>query len=203
MRDVSRSSRSVARVAMDACGVSASNRAGENVAAYGEIVWSWRRDPGVYPPRLCGDGNGDNKGRSPGRARISRKAIARGRPGCLGCTCQTRVRFFTTHCTRCCGRSRRPAFPAPSVWRGPTKLHNSGEIAPRECFPLFEKLIQQFQCRPGLVRNCARGPGPITTNAHGTQSWSDRASRYLHRWLWVPACAGTTSACFALAYRLP
>ena len=59
--------------------------------------------------------DGGKKGRSPGRARISRKAVARGRPGCLGCTCQTRVRFFTTHCTRCCGRSRRPAFPAPSV----------------------------------------------------------------------------------------
>jgi len=39
-------------------------------AAYGEIVWSWRRDPGVYPARPCEHGNGDNKGRSPGRARI-------------------------------------------------------------------------------------------------------------------------------------
>jgi len=27
------------------------NRADENAAAYGEIVWSWRRDPGVYPGR--------------------------------------------------------------------------------------------------------------------------------------------------------
>jgi hypothetical protein len=115
MRDVSRSSRSVARVAMDACGVrlAPASRA-KTPRAYGEIVWSWRRDPGVYPVRLCGPGNGDNKGRSPGRARISRKAIARGRPGCLGCTCQTRVRFFL-HCTRRCGRSRRPVFPAPSV----------------------------------------------------------------------------------------
>jgi hypothetical protein len=51
----------------------------ETLAADGEVVWSWRRDPGVYPLRLCGDGNGDNKGRSPGRARISRKAIARGK----------------------------------------------------------------------------------------------------------------------------
>jgi hypothetical protein len=41
----------------------------ENAAAYGEVVWSWRRDPGVYPARLCGHGNGDKKGRSPGRAR--------------------------------------------------------------------------------------------------------------------------------------
>jgi len=57
---------------MDACGVSASNRADENAAAYGEVVWSWRRDRGVYPARLCGLGNGDNQRRSPGRARISR-----------------------------------------------------------------------------------------------------------------------------------
>ena len=27
------------------------NRADENAAAYGEVVWSWRRDPGVYPCR--------------------------------------------------------------------------------------------------------------------------------------------------------
>src|SRR5215475_11337707 len=57
---------------------------------------------------------GARKAASPGRARISRQTIARGRPGCLGCTCLTRVRSFY-HCTRCCGRSRRPAFPAPSV----------------------------------------------------------------------------------------
>ena len=24
---------------------------GENAAAYGEVVWSWRRDRGVYPRR--------------------------------------------------------------------------------------------------------------------------------------------------------
>jgi len=33
----------------------------ETPAAYGEVVWSWRRDRGVYPPRLCGVGNGDKK----------------------------------------------------------------------------------------------------------------------------------------------
>ena len=35
--------------------------------------------------------DGGKTGRSPGRARISRKTIARGKPGCLGCTCQIRV----------------------------------------------------------------------------------------------------------------
>ncbi len=47
----------------------------EKSAADGEVVWSWRRDRGVYPARLCGLGNGDNQRRSPGRARISRKPL--------------------------------------------------------------------------------------------------------------------------------
>jgi hypothetical protein len=64
---------------MDAASVGRACSPDETFAAYGEIVWSWRRDPGVYPARLCGLGNGDNQGRSPGRARISRKAIARGK----------------------------------------------------------------------------------------------------------------------------
>jgi hypothetical protein len=101
----------------------------ETLAADGEVVWSWRRDRGVDPPRLCGNGNGDNKRRSPGRARISRNTIARGKPGCPGCTCGlTRVLFCSTLRTRDCGRSRRPAFPAPSFLRGTTKLQNSGRI---------------------------------------------------------------------------
>jgi hypothetical protein len=49
----------------------------------------WRLSCGRYPAD-----NGDNKRRSPGRARISRQTIARGESGCLGCTCQTRVRSY-------------------------------------------------------------------------------------------------------------
>src|SRR5438105_11192498 len=75
MRDVSRSSRNVVRVAMDAVASGGFGSPGETFTADGEIVWSWRRDPGVYPARLCGHGNGDNKGRSPGRVRISRKPL--------------------------------------------------------------------------------------------------------------------------------
>jgi hypothetical protein len=51
------------------CGVGHARMPDENAAADGKVVWSWRRDPGVNPARLCGHGNGDNKGRSPGRAR--------------------------------------------------------------------------------------------------------------------------------------
>src|SRR5262249_43385554 len=68
----------------------------ETFAAYGEVVWSWRRDPGATPAGNPPAGNGGKKGRSPGRARISRKTIARGKPGCPGCTCQIRVRLLAT-----------------------------------------------------------------------------------------------------------
>ena len=86
---------------------------------------SWRQVGGKCPAD-----DGGKRGRSPGRSRISRKAIARGKPGCLGCTCQIRVRSLTTHCTRCCGRSRRPAFPAPSNSEGASEMQNSGDSAP-------------------------------------------------------------------------
>ena len=59
----------------------------------------------------CWRGNGDNKGRSPGRARISRKTIARGKPGCLGCTCQTRVRVFCAFLHTALRAQSAPGFP--------------------------------------------------------------------------------------------
>ena len=83
----------LARVAMDAAASARCKPRRRNAC-------SVRRSRVVLAPRPwrlsappCGRcGNGDKKGRSPGRARISRKTIARGKPGCLGCTCQIRVR---------------------------------------------------------------------------------------------------------------
>src|SRR4029434_7579078 len=68
----------------------------ENAAAYGEVVWSWRRDPGATSAGVVLPATGARKAAAPGRARISRKAIARGKPGCLGCTFQNRVLSFAT-----------------------------------------------------------------------------------------------------------
>jgi len=56
--------------------------------AYGEIVWAWRPGAGVKSCRgesLCRWWWQES--RSPGRTRISRKAIAQGRPGVLRWTC--------------------------------------------------------------------------------------------------------------------
>src|SRR5262249_52429 len=79
-----------------------------------------------------------------GEHEVSRKTIARGKPGCLGCTCSsTRVLSLTTFRTRDCGRSRRPAFPAPSDRGGPTRLQNPGENESRERLRLFETEISK------------------------------------------------------------
>jgi hypothetical protein len=37
-----------------------------------------------------------------------------------------------------------------------------------------------------------RDPGPITTDVHVAPRWSRNSIRHRHRWLWVPAFAGTT-----------
>jgi hypothetical protein len=49
---------------MDACGVRWSS-SDENAAAYGEVVWSWRRDPGATSVKAD---NGGKKGRFPGES---------------------------------------------------------------------------------------------------------------------------------------
>jgi hypothetical protein len=90
----------------------------ENAAAYGEVVWSWRRDPGATPAGVILPATGARKAASPGRARISRKAIARGRPGCLGCTCQNRVRSFVTSAHGAAGASSARLSLRPLSERG-------------------------------------------------------------------------------------
>jgi hypothetical protein len=40
----------------------------ENAIAYGEVVWSWRRDPGATLARNFPAGNGGKKGRFPGES---------------------------------------------------------------------------------------------------------------------------------------
>jgi len=97
-----------------------------NAAASGEIVWSWRRDPGATLA-VSPAGYGGKKGRSPGRARISRPTIARGRPGCPGCTCQTRVRScYKLHTVLAGAAGARPSL-RPLIGERANEMHNSGE----------------------------------------------------------------------------
>src|SRR5690348_18362998 len=124
---------------MDAAGVRrASRSADENAAAYGEIVWSWRRDPGATPAGAIPPATGARKAASPGRARISRQTIARGRPGCLGCTCLIRVRSLLPIAHGAAGAvGARPSL-RPLRFRGTPRLQDPSENALRECGGLFE-----------------------------------------------------------------
>jgi hypothetical protein len=82
-----------------------------NVAlADGEVVWSWRPKAGA---KLCEmtRSDGDNKAWSPGRARISRKTIAQGRP-VVRLVPVVLPRAFLLHADHGCGG--HPVFPAPS-----------------------------------------------------------------------------------------
>jgi hypothetical protein len=86
----------------------------EALFAYGEVVWSWRRDAGAKPVgRSAGDGGKQAVHR--GEHEVSRKAIAQGMPECLRFTCMLVCVFVCARCTRDRGCSAHPAFPAPSV----------------------------------------------------------------------------------------
>jgi hypothetical protein len=54
---------------------------GRKCAAYGEVVWSWRRDRGVYPARLvAGLATVTINAAHRGEHEANRKTIARGKP---------------------------------------------------------------------------------------------------------------------------
>jgi len=86
----------------------------ETPAAAGEIVWSWRRDPGATLA-VSSVGNGGKKGRFPGESAYKPSNHCAGKAGMSRLYLSNPCAFFHYHCTRCCGRSQRPAFPAPSV----------------------------------------------------------------------------------------
>src|SRR5258708_24216845 len=104
-----------------------------DVAADGEIVWSWRSDAGAKVvkalSRLAGDGG--NQAWSPGRSRISRKTIAQGRPDDPPVPV---VLPRASCCTRTMGAvGTRPSL-RPLLFRG-RRRHASarGALVPREC----------------------------------------------------------------------
>ena len=81
LRDVRDRHDALGRDAMDAASVRRVRSPDETLAAYGEVVWSWRRDRGVYPARLVAGSatvtiNAAHRGEHEG----NRNTIARGKP---------------------------------------------------------------------------------------------------------------------------
>ena len=152
LRDVSRSSRYVGYGCDGRCGVRCGSvipekwetgfpiritlkqdTPGENAAAYGEVVWSWRRDPGATSAGFVRSATGARKAASPGRARISRKTIARGKPGCPGCTCSFKPVCFLLLLLHAGLRAQSaPGFPCALSQKRDNETANLGQIMPRE-----------------------------------------------------------------------
>src|ERR1700754_2653136 len=96
----------------------------------------------------------------------NRKTIARGKPGRFGCTCSS-TPVLSLHGDY--GRSRRPAFPAPSPGRGTTNLQNPDENKPRERY--FASCVNPTSSAK-VPRTKTRGPTPMPD--HSLQANGER-----------------------------
>ena len=156
------------------------------IVSAGRNARSVRRSRVVLAPRPwryvgSNAGNGGKKGRSPGRSRISRKAIARGKPGCLGCTCQIRVRsIYPLHtamraqsapgfpCALCSREGQRNAQPGRKQAAG---MRTLGSLKSGKATQPFEPAASQGQRAAALPSRSDRlrhrsssAPPPRTPN---------------------------------------
>src|SRR5882672_1143010 len=76
--------------------------------------------------------NGGKQARSPGRARNKPLKPLRRECRVFRWTCGDYTRVLPTHCTRGCGCTAHPAFPAPSVFEGEWLCARLRRFAPRD-----------------------------------------------------------------------
>jgi hypothetical protein len=74
-----------------------------------------------------------------GEHEISRQTIARGRPGCPGCTCQTRVRFLLPIAHGAAGAAGARPSLRPLTRERATRGNTRAENTLRERFPMFPR----------------------------------------------------------------
>jgi hypothetical protein len=124
-------------------------------AAYGKTVWFWRPLLASSRRRFAKLNRAMRAVNSPameargirlqGERGISCKPIARGMPGCFGCTCMLVCAFLSASCTRDRGCQPAPGIPcALSFFEG--KLQASlGRHAPRECETLSSRHCERSE----------------------------------------------------------
>jgi hypothetical protein len=89
----------------------------------------WRQ----VPKKLALPGGDGGTAWPPGRSRISRKAIAQGRPDCFRFTCMLMCAFFDAHLHMRPRVQRAPGLPcALCLRREQTNLKTSGKLMSRE-----------------------------------------------------------------------
>ena len=101
----------------------------ENAAAYGEIVWSWRRDPGAKPVEQS-IGNGGKKGRFPGESAYKPSNHCAGKAGMSRLYLSKPCAFFLPTAHGDAGPVGALPSLRPLSQEGATTRKNSGKIAP-------------------------------------------------------------------------
>jgi hypothetical protein len=157
---------------------------GECSAAYGQVVWFWRRVCWRKAPGKLASRGATVTTSSLHREEheVSRKAIAQGMSVCSPLTCMLVCNFLAQASTRDRGCSAHPAFPAPSLFkRGAMNWQSSG------------KPCREIASPYSLTTSSLRTQGPIRRVGNCESRMVDGFcfdNNVL--WLWVPAFAGTT-----------
>src|SRR5882757_7698845 len=141
--------------------------------AYGEIVWVRRPDAGVKfkGSQRCPRAMVSQKAGSPGRNRISRKAVAWGRPVCSPLNLYARGRtFLVHHACETAGAARTRPSPRPLHFRRANEMQNLGRSAPRE-----GSLLSYATRKTGATGPCMSATP--TTRSSCSPSPSSSASR--------------------------
>ena len=134
-------------------------------------------------------GNGDNKGRSPGRSRISRKTIARGRPGCPGCTCQIRVRSFYPFAHGAAGAAgARPSLRPLSQREQRDRKTRAKARRGNDFGCLKTESANSLSSRTS--ERSERDTGPITTGSGFAKAGAPAFSNNMTLWLWARPSPG-------------
>ena len=117
---------------MDAAASGGLARRTRTFAAYGEVVWSWRRDRGVYPARLvAGSATVTINAAHRGEHEANRQTIAR------GSRCDW-LNSWWTYWWACFSLPSRlrvhsaPGFPCALSGERDNEMQNSGEFESRE-----------------------------------------------------------------------
>jgi hypothetical protein len=115
-----------------------------------------------------------------GEHEVSRKTFARGRPGCPGCTCQTRVHSHCFQHTALRAQSA-PGLPcALSSKRGPMKMQNPGNSC-RGDERLCPHTRPSFRGAPK-----ARAWNPYAVTGLGSRDAGWLSLNNIRLWLWIP-----------------
>jgi hypothetical protein len=112
---------------MDAVASGGLARRAKTSAAYGEVVWSWRRDPGATLA-VSPAGNGGKKGRFPGESTKETVKPLRGESRCeLAEPVVTTARALSLPAYEAAGAVSARLSLRPLSERGTTRMQDSGE----------------------------------------------------------------------------